>query len=163
MLIRFVDRLQGLMVARGNPRGLKTLADVADKDARFVNRQPESGTRLCIDRLLAAAKVPPERINGYRTEEFTHAAVAATIASGMADAGVGIEAAARQQKLDFIPLIGERYLLAARKSTLARASAQELLEALRGQEFRSRCRSLPGYDPAAAGEIVGVQDILRAV
>jgi molybdate transport repressor ModE-like protein len=162
LLIRFVDRQQGLMVPHGNPRQLQTLADVADKGARFINRQPESGTRLCIDRLLATANVRPERIRGYRTEEFTHAAVAATVASGMADAGFGIEAAARQQKLDFIPLVRERYLLAARRSTLVRAAAQDMLEALRGAEFRARCKALPGYDTAAAGEIVGVRDILHA-
>jgi molybdate-binding protein len=150
------------MVPHGNPRQLQTLADVADKGARFVNRQPESGTRLCIDRLLATANVRPERIKGYRTEEFTHAAVAATVASGMADAGFGIEAAARQQKLDFIPLVRERYLLAARRSTLARAAAQDMLEALRAVEFRARCKALPGYDTAAAGEIVSVKDILQA-
>jgi len=162
LLIRFVDRQQGLMVARGNPRRLRTLADVADTGARFVNRQPESGTRLCIDRLLAAANVRPERVTGYRIEEFTHAAVAATIASGMADAGVGIEAAARQQKLDFIPLVRERYFLAARRSTLARVAAQAMLEALRGAEFRARCRDLPGYDITAAGEIASVKEILSA-
>jgi molybdate transport repressor ModE-like protein len=161
-LIRFVDRQQGLMVPRGNPRQLRSLTDVASKGARFINRQPESGTRICIDRLLAEAGVQPQQIKGYLSEEFTHAAVAATVASGMADAGVGIEAAARQQKLDFIPLTRERYLLAARRSTLARAAAQALLETLRGAEFRARCQSLPGYDPSEAGEIVGVRDILRA-
>lgn len=162
LLIRFVDRQQGLMVMRGNPRQLRTLTDVADKGARFVNRQPESGTRLCIDRLLAAANVRPERIKGYRIEEFTHAAVAATVASGMADAAFGIEAAAHQQKLDFIPLVRERYLLAARRSTLARAAAQDMLEALRGAEFRARCKDLPGYDVAAAGEVASVRDVLNA-
>lgn len=163
LLIRFVDRQQGLMVPKGNPRQLRSLSDVAHKSARFINRQPESGTRLCIDRLLAEAGVRPQQITGYQSEEFTHAAVAATVASGMADAGVGIEAAARQQKLDFIPLTSERYLLAARRTTLARTAAQALLETLRGAEFRARCKALPGYDAGAAGEMVGVRDILRAV
>jgi putative molybdopterin biosynthesis protein len=162
LLIRFVDRQQGLMVPRGNPKQLRSLADVADKGARFINRQPDSGTRLCIDRLLAETGIQPQRIKGYQSEEFTHAAVAATVASGMADAGVGIEAAARQQKLDFIPLAKERYLLAARRSTLARVAAQDMLETLRGTDFRARCKALPGYDASGAGEIVGVRDILRA-
>jgi molybdate-binding protein len=162
LLIHFVRRQQGLMVPRGNPKQLRSLSDVAERGARFINRQPESGTRLCIDRLLAEAGIQPQRINGYQSEEFTHAAVAATVASGMADAGVGIEAAARQQKLDFIPLTSERYLLAARRSTLARATAQKLLETLRSAEFRARCKALPGYDAGAAGELVGVRDILRA-
>ena len=160
LLIKFVDRQQGLMVPRGNPRELRTLADVASKGARFINRQPESGTRLCLDRLLAESGVRAAQIKGYQTEEFTHAAVAATVASGMADAGFGIEAAARQQKLDFIPLAEERYFLAARRSTLARPAAQDLLEALRGPDFRARCAELPGYDATTAGEIVNVRNIL---
>ena len=162
LLIRFANRQQGLMVPRGNPKQLRSLTDVADKGARFVNRQPESGTRLCIDRLLSEGGIRPQQIKGYQSEEFTHAAVAATVASGMADAGFGIEAAARQQKLDFIPLVSERYLLAARRSTLARTAAQDILETLRGAEFRSRCKALPGYDVESAGELVGVRDILRA-
>jgi putative molybdopterin biosynthesis protein len=160
LLIRFVDRQQGLMVPRGNPRELRTLADIASKGARFINRQPESGTRLCLDRLLAESGVRAAQIKGYQTEEFTHAAVAATVASGMADAGFGIEAAARQQKLDFIPLAEERYFLAVRRSTLARPVAQDMLEALRGPEFRARCGELPGYDATAAGEIANVRTVL---
>ncbi len=162
LLIRFVRRQQGLMVPRGNPRQLKTLSDLTDKGVRFINRQPESGTRLCLDRLLAEAGVSPARVKGYQNEEFTHAAVAATVASGMADAGFGIEAAARQQKLDFIPLAKERYLLAVRRSTLARPAAQNMLEAMRGPEFRAFCMDLPGYDANAAGEIVSVRDVLSA-
>jgi molybdate transport repressor ModE-like protein len=160
MLIRFVDRQQGLMVARGNPKQLGTLADVASKSARFINRQTDSGTRLCIDRLLTQAGVQPEEISGYQTEEFTHAAVAATVASGMADVGFGIEAAARQQKLDFIPLLRERYLLAVRRSTLARPAAQAMLETLRSRQFRSRCDEMPGYDASSAGTIAAVKEIL---
>ena len=101
-LVRFVSRSQGLMVARGNPKRLRALADLANRGARFVNRQAESGTRLAFDRLIGAAGVRPAQIRGYEVEEFTHAAVAATIASGMADAGFGIEAAARRQGLDFV-------------------------------------------------------------
>lgn len=157
-LIRFVSRRQGLMVARGNPKRLLTLPDLAEKRARFVNRQPGSGTRLCFDRLLAAARLRPAQINGYQVEEFTHAAVAATVASGMADAGFGIEAAARQQGLDFAPLATERYFLAARQATLARPAAHALLAALKGAAFRKRLGALPGYEAPDIGEIVQVRD-----
>jgi molybdate-binding protein len=162
-LIRFVHRRQGLMVARGNPKRLLTLPDLAEKGARFVNRQPGSGTRLCFDRLLAAARLRPAQINGYQSEEFTHAAVAATVASGMADAGFGIEAAARQQGLDFVPLATERYFLAARQATLARPAAHALLAALRGAEFRKRIGALPGYEAPGIGEIIRVRDAFGTV
>jgi len=157
-LIRFANRRQGLMVARGNPKRLLTLADLAKKGARFVNRQPESGTRLCFDRLLASAHIRPAQINGYQTEEFTHAAVAATIASGMADAGFGIEAAAHQQGLGFVALASERYYLAARQATLARPAAQALLAALKSAAFEKRFQALPGYEAPGIGEIIPVRD-----
>ncbi len=157
-LIRFANRRQGLIVARGNPKRLLTLANLAEKGARFVNRQPESGTRLCFDRLLASAHIRAAQINGYQTEEFTHAAVAATIASGMADAGFGIEAAAHQQGLGFVPLASERYYLAARQATLAGPAAHSLLAALKGAAFEKRIRALPGYEAPGIGEIIPVRD-----
>jgi putative molybdopterin biosynthesis protein len=160
-LVRFATRRQGLIVARGNPKRIKTLADLASGRARFVNRQPGSGTRLMLDHLLAAARIPSSRINGYPSEEFTHAAVAATIASGMADAGFGIEAAAHQQGLDFVPLATERYYLAARSATLARPAAQALLAALKAAAYQKRVRALPGYGTDGMGETVSVREVLR--
>jgi molybdate transport repressor ModE-like protein len=160
-LIHFATRRQGLMVARGNPLGVKTLADLARTRARFVNRQPGSGTRLVFDHLLATHKIRPARINGYSLEEFTHAAVAATIASGMADAGVGIEAAARQHRLDFVPLATERYYLAARASTLNRPGPSALLAALESSEFRRILRGLPGYTAPPNLKIASVQQIFH--
>lgn len=161
-LVRFVRRRQGLMVPPGNPRRLASLADLARTGARFVNRQLDSGTRLCLDRLLAAAGIRPQQINGYATEEFTHAAVAATVASGMADAGFGIEAAAHRHRLDFVPLAVEHYYLAVRSATLARPEARKLLEALQDAEFLRRLRALPGYEVEGIGEIVAVKDVLEA-
>jgi molybdate transport repressor ModE-like protein len=157
-LIRFVNRRQGLIVARGNPRRVFSLADLAERGARFINRQPGSGTRLCLDRLLAAAGLRPAQIKGYQSEEFTHAAVAATVASGMADAGFGIEAAARQQKLDFVPLATESYFLALRQATLARPAAHALLLALDAAAFQKRLGALPGYTAPRIGEIIQVRD-----
>jgi putative molybdopterin biosynthesis protein len=161
-LVRFVSRRQGLIVGQGNPKSLLGLTDLARKDVRFVNRQPQSGTRLCFDRLLAEAGVDPAAIRGYRTEEFTHAAVAATIASGMADAGFGIEAAARQHGLDFITLATERYFLAARAATLGRPGVSTLLEEMKRPAFLKRVAALPGYEEQGMGEIVSVREALRA-
>ena len=160
-LVRFVTRRQGLMVARGNPKRIRGLADLASGKVRFMNRQPGSGTRLMLDHLLAAAGIASSRISGYQTEEFTHAAVAATIASGMVDAGFGIEAAARQQGLDFVPLAAERYYLAARAATLARPAAQAFLAALKAGAYLKRVRALPGYGTDGMGEAVSVREVLR--
>lgn len=158
-LVHFATRQQGLIVARGNPLRIRTLADLAGKKARFVNRQPGSGTRLFLDYLLATHKIRPSSINGYQLEEFTHAAVAATIASGMADAGFGIEAAARQHGLDFAPVATERYYLAGRSGTLSRPGPRALLAALDSQAFRAILRRLPGYTAPQWLQILDVRGV----
>jgi molybdate-binding protein len=156
--VRFAGREQGLILARGNPRHLASLADVVRKRARFVNRQRGSGTRSLVDRLLGESGQAPERLRGYGTEEYTHLAVAATIAAGRADAGIGVRAAAAQLDLDFVPLVNERYWLVLRETSLATPAAQRLLEALGGKPLARLARGLPGYDLHGAGEIVGWQE-----
>jgi molybdate transport repressor ModE-like protein len=163
ILVRFVSRRQGLMVARGNPRKIRSLADLGNGRIRFVNRQQGSGTRAYFDHLIAVRGIRPAQIAGYETEEFTHAAVAATVASGMADAAFGIEAAARQTELDFIPLATERYFLAARRGRFSKVAASALLQALRSPEFRDSCRNLPGYDATGSGEVVSARGFLTAI
>jgi molybdate-binding protein len=153
-LLRFVDREQGLILPRGNPAGVRSLRDVAAKRLRFVNRQRGSGTRLLVDQLLADGRVDKNAIAGYRTEEFTHAAVAATVASGGADAGFGLRAAAAEYRLTFVPLVRERYFLAVRAQSLDSPPIARLLEALRAPAFANLVRSLPGYRTAAAGSIM---------
>lgn len=111
-------REQGLLVARGNPLGLRGVGDLARAGVRFVNRQRGSGTRLWFDRLLAAAGVAPAAVAGYGTEEFTHQAVAALVASGAADAGMGVHAAADRFGLGFVPLGAETYFLASRAASV---------------------------------------------
>jgi molybdate transport repressor ModE-like protein len=145
--IPLMRRRQGLVVARGNPCQLQSLADVAATGARLVNRQRGSATRGLIDQLLAANNIDPRRIPGYAREEFTHDAVAATVASGQADAGMAIEAAAARYDLDFIPLLSERYALAMSAGLAANAAGKALLARLNGNTFRQRLRSLPGYEP----------------
>jgi len=144
-LFHFADRNQGLIMARGNPLRISTLADLARTHARFVNRQPGSGTRLFFDALLAAHRIRPAQINGYRHEEFTHVAVAAMIASGAADAAFGIEAAAAQHGLAFVPLASERYFLAMRDATAASRGGKVLFTALESRWFRKLVGDLPGY------------------
>ncbi len=140
-------RRQGLLVAKGNPLQLHSLADVAARGARLVNRQRGSGTRSLIDQLLAANGISPNSIDGYAHEEFTHDAVAATVAGGSADAGFGIQAAAARYDLDFVPLVDERYGFALRHAGLDSEAGQTFLRRLAGRTFRQRLATLPGYTP----------------
>lgn len=153
-------RRQGLIVARGNPLKLRSLADVATRNARMVNRQRGSGTRTLIDQLLVANGIEPASIDGYAHEEFTHDAVAATVAGGSADAGFGIMAAAARYDLDFVPLVAERYGFALRHAALNTEAGQTLLRRLAGRTFRQRLLTLPGYAPLPAGEAGRWEDFL---
>lgn len=145
LALPLVRRQQGLLVAAGNPLGIRSLADLARRGVRLVNRQRGSGTRGLIDQLLAANGLRAEQIEGWRHEEFTHEAVAATVASGQADAGFGIEAAARKFGLDFVPLAWERYGLAFRAGLAASETGQRLLADLQAAAFREAVGVLPGY------------------
>ena len=156
VLVRFAEREQGLMVKRGNPKRLRSIGDVAAKDARFINRQRGSGTRLLIDRLLGEAGVEPSAIRGYETEEFTHLAVAATVAAGRADAAFGLKAAARRFGLDFIRVRREVYWLALRSRRLESAAAQALRKGLAGEPLRRAARGLAGYSIRGAGAVMPV-------
>jgi molybdate transport repressor ModE-like protein len=153
-LIRFARRQQGLIVQKGNPRGARSLADVARRGLRFVNRQRGSGTRQLVDELLRDARIAPDKLKGYADEEFTHAAVAATVAAGRAEAGVGVRAAAARFGLVFVPLREECYWLVTRKRTLAERPMERLLAALQGRTLRAMAARLTGYDVADAGAIV---------
>lgn len=155
------DRTQGLMVATGNPKKIATIADLARKGVRFVNRQTGSGTRLCFDFLLADRGLRPGTIHGYAHEEFTHAAVAATVASGMADAGFGIEAAAREQGLAFVPVVREHYYLAARAAGLRQPRLRALLAHLETPAFRKLVDNLAGYHSVSALQWQNATEILE--
>jgi molybdate transport repressor ModE-like protein len=157
-VVRMVLRTQGLMVAKGNPRNIRALADLARADVTFVNRQPDSGTRALVDGLLARAGVPTARIRGYDSGEFTHAAVAAFVASGMADVAVGIEPAARQFKLDFIPLLRERYMLLAQRRALNEPGVAELIRLLQGPDFARMIARVPGYDLDEPGMVMRLEE-----
>jgi putative molybdopterin biosynthesis protein len=153
-LLRFVDRDQGLILPRGNPAQVRSFRDIAARRLRFVNRQRGSGTRLLIDRMLAAGGIDAATLAGYRREEFTHGAVAATVASGGADAGFGLRAAAAEYRLAFVPLVRERYYLAVRARDVDAPAIGRLCTALAGPAFAGIVRSLPGYAAEAAGAAV---------
>ena len=161
VVVRLVTRTQGLMMAKANARRIASLADVARPDVRFVNRQAGSGTRLLLDALLERERIEARKVRGYDTEEFTHAAVAAFVASGMADVGFGVEPAARQFKLAFVPIIRERYLLACRTEDLHREPLRELVALLRGPEYRSMIEPVPGYTLDEPGRVETVQAAMQ--
>ncbi len=150
-LVDIATRRQGLMVRPGNPKEVYALADLARPSVRFVNRQSGSGTRLLLEGLLKAQGVPSTRIAGFEQEEYTHAAVAAYVASGMADVGFGLEPPARQFKLDFVPVATERYFLLFRDDVMGTPAAATVLATLHDADFRAMLERLPGYNPVAAG------------
>jgi putative molybdopterin biosynthesis protein len=160
-IIQFITRRQGLMLQAGNPLGVTGLADLADIDLRFINRQATSGTRSLLDALLKEQTIPSANIKGFEQEEFTHSAVAAYIAANMADAGFGVEAAARQFGLDFIPLAQERYVMACHKQALNDPKFQEFLNIIRGEEFHAAVAQLPGYSSTECGRINSIEDVFK--
>jgi molybdate transport repressor ModE-like protein len=157
-LISLITRRQGLMVASGNPMSIRAITDLARPGVRFVNRQHGSGTRRLLDVLLANEQVDSHLISGYEIAEFTHDAVAAYIASGMADAGFGVEPGARKFRLDFVPLVNERYFLACRTSALATEPVKEVLAVLRGNEFRAMINDQRGLDSGDAGRTLSIEE-----
>ena len=161
-LIACHRRAQGLIVAAGNPRQVAGIADLSLAGLRFINRQPGSGTRLLTEHLLAAAGIEPERIAGFHGPcEDTHVAVAAAVASGLADAGVGIEAAAVQFGLGFVPLADEGYYLVCLKEALDRAAIVRLRELLGSAAWAGAVQSLAGCAAAVdAGSVLALTQAL---
>ena len=157
-LIYLVHRRQGLFVKPGNPKRVRGLAALARAGVKFVNRQRGSGTRLLLETMLAEEGISPRDIDGWMNEEYTHAAVAAYVASGMADAGFGVHAAAQRFELDFVPLAWERYFLLCDRRTLAYPAVQELLRLLRGPQFAELTANLPGYRAQSAGQLSELAD-----
>jgi molybdate-binding protein len=135
----------GLMVKRDNPLKIGSLKDLVTSKARFVNRDHDSGTRALFDQLLAQQRISEAKINGAQQMEFTHAAVAAYVASGMADAAFGVEAAARQFGLDFVRLLTEDYFFVCRRAFLETEPMRRILDIMKGDAFHSAVEQLPGY------------------
>ncbi|WP_332776191.1 substrate-binding domain-containing protein [Polaromonas sp.] len=161
-LIGFAHRQQGLMVARGNPQRITQLSDLKKPGLRYVNRAAGTGTRVLLDELLAQHGLNSADLAGYDTQEPSHTAVAQAIASGAADAGLGIEAAARDKGLDFVPLVQERYHLVCLKSALPQAPVQALLQELQSQHWQTTLAGLPGYSgqQAQSGQVLSLRATL---
>jgi putative molybdopterin biosynthesis protein len=150
-VVRLVERSQGLMVAAGNPLGIEGLADLCRPGIRYVNRQRGAGTRVLLDVMLRQLSVAPSSVDGYAREEPTHLAVAAAIAAGRADAGLGIMAAARAFGLDFVPLATEPYDLVVAPGAMTSPQLTPLWSLLQSDRFKASVEELGGYSAKEMG------------
>ncbi len=153
-LVSCVGRQQGLMVARGNPLNICSFADISRQGIRYVNRQKGSGTRILTDYLCSREKVEPSDVYGYTREELTHTSVAAQIACGSADVGMGIYSAAKLYDLDFIPICIEEYDLIIPDHAWDSPMVQQLLTILRSDAFREKILSMGGYTAEHPGQVL---------
>ncbi len=151
VLVTFASWQQGLILAYGNPKQVGGVADLSNPGIRLVNRQAGSGSRALLDRTLAASDIPAGQVIGYEREEKGHLAVAAAVASGSADVGIGVKAAAVAMGLDFLPLEEERYDLVIPEHFLSEGPVQVLLDLLCRPVLHRRVESLGGYDASNMG------------
>ena len=156
-LLRCVGRQQGLMLQKGNPLGIEKFADIARPGLRFVNRQKGSGTRILTDYLCKKEGLTPETIYGYDREELTHTSVAAQLASGSADAGMGIYSAAQLYDLDFLPVCIEEYDLIIPEHAWDSPMVRQLVATLKSPAFREKILAMGGYTLDRPGEIIEIQ------
>ena len=153
-LVALVLREQGFMIRKGNPKKIQKLSDISKQGILFVNRQRGAGTRVLLDYQLGLEGISPNSIQGYSQEEYTHLGVAAAIASGRADCGLGIPAAAQALDLDFIPLFQERYDLVIPKDHANSPLLAPLFDIINGKEFSSAVAEMPGYDVSVMGKLI---------
>lgn len=150
-LIGGVQRIQGIMVKKGNPLNIKGIEDLSK--CRFVNRQRGAGTRILLDYLMKHKNMKPEDIRGYDREAATHMAVAALVASESADAGLGVYSAAHAMDLDFIPVGEEQYEFAIPEEFIHLPHIKAFIELLKGEDFARELEELGGYGREGIGEI----------
>ncbi len=150
-LIKGVKRIQGIIVQKGNPKGIRGIEDLTR--VTYVNRQRGAGTRVLLDYRLKTAGIRPEEIDGYDKEAATHMAVAALVKNGGADAGMGIYSAAHAMDLDFIPVGEEEYDFAIEQESLELEEIKKFLEVLKSSAFAQKAREAGGYDISHAGEV----------
>ncbi|MHB9094649.1 MAG: molybdopterin biosynthesis protein [Eubacteriales bacterium] len=154
MIVNLLYRQQGFIVPRGNPRGVRTFVDLARPNMKFVNRQKGAGTRLLLDHYLRKEDIDPALVEGYEREEYTHMAVAAAVAGGSADVGLGILAAANALNLHFHPVTEERFDLVIPEVYWETPYISTLLDVLAHSEFRRSVEKLGGYSMRATGQVV---------
>ncbi|RCW51589.1 molybdopterin biosynthesis protein [Halanaerobium sp. MA284_MarDTE_T2] len=153
VIVNLVKREQGLMVVKGNPNKISELEDIIKKDLNYINRQKGAGTRVLLDYILEQKNINKENLNGYKREVYTHIAAAAAVASGGADAALGIKAAADIMGLDFIPVKEERYDFVFRKNKINDIKIEKLLNLINSDKFKNKILKMDGYKTDITGEI----------
>jgi putative molybdopterin biosynthesis protein len=154
VLVNFAHRVQGLIVPAGNPKRIQAIEDLTREDVRFVNRQRGSGTRMLLDYELDTRGLRSSEVRGYEREQYTHLSVAADVASGTADTGLGVLAAARALELEFVPLLTERYDLVIPREHYESDVLRPVLTVLADPVFARAVEALGGYDVGEMGKIV---------
>ncbi|MED3573744.1 helix-turn-helix transcriptional regulator [Cytobacillus praedii] len=153
-VMRLAGREQGLITAKGNPKGIQTIKDLTRKDIRFVNRQKGAGTRFLFDSLVADDHINPFEIAGYELEEWNHLATASYISGGIADATFGIRSAASKLDLHFIPIAKEKFDLVLRWTNKNEKAMEHLIDILQLTDFKESISSNEGYDGSELGKIM---------
>lgn len=152
-VVTFATWEEGLIVRAGNPKSIRTAADLADGSVRVINREEGSGARLLLDQQLRVASVDPSRVQGYDRIVSSHFEVARAVAGHQADAGIGIRSAAQLFGLDFVPLQTARYDLVVPKMYLkSHPTLTNLFEAIVSRPFRNEIEALGGYDTRDTGK-----------
>lgn len=151
-VVTFARWEEGLVTAKGNPKKIRKVADLARRGVRFINREPGSGSRALADKLLAAAAIAAKEVHGYERVAFGHLAAAYAVVLGDADCCLATRSAARTFDLDFVPLHSERYDLVMRRATLDLPAAQVFLDVLQRATLRRQLEVLAGYDTSATGK-----------
>jgi putative molybdopterin biosynthesis protein len=154
IVVELFYRQLGLVVAPGNPLRLRAIADLAHRKARWVNRQPGSGTRLYLDHVLKRLRIEPRKLDGYETAVSTHVEVGLRVLRGEADAGLATMTAARMLGLDFVPLARERFDAVISRERFFSPAIQALLSIVGSREFRARLEAMGGYDSEESGRII---------
>jgi molybdate-binding protein len=153
-VVTFTAWEEGLLIQAGNPKGIRSVADLARKDVTLVNREPGAGARLLLDRRLAMAGIPSAQVNGYQRIARSHLEVGRLVVEGLADAGMGVRSAARFLGLDFIPLQEERYdLVIPAKYLTVHPGLAVLLDTIVSRPFRREMEAMGGYDTRETGKV----------
>ena len=152
--MRFAAREQGFIVAKGNPKNIVSFHDLTRDDVVFVNRQKGAGTRFLFDYYLGQEAIDPSMIKGYENEEWTHLSAASFISGGMADVALGIQSAASQLNLDFVPVMKEQFDLVFRWTDQNKTALQHLLDLLEFTTFKESIQNKEGYDVTDFGKII---------
>lgn len=153
-VMRFASREQGFIVAKGNPKQITTFEDLTKENVTFVNRQKGAGTRFLLDYYLADKGITPSSIKGYDHEEWNHLSTASLVSVGKVDVAIGIQSAAEQLQLDFVPIMKEQFDLVFRWTDQNKNSLQSLIDLLEFTSFKDSLENKPGYDVSEFGKII---------